>query len=123
VKRGVELLSEQVGTGAPVRRHAFYQIKLRMWLSRGDPVRWSEPWGATNSARLEDNGATLITGVRIDRVFLFAGLFYGVQGMNVGGTRTLRIAPHLAYRDGLPGRIPPNALMTVEVTILAEGAG
>lgn len=94
-----------------------------MWLSRGDPVRWSEPWGLLNDARIEDDGATLITDVRIDRVYLFAGLFYGIQGTRVGGTRTLRIAPHLAYHEeGVPGRIPPNALLKVEVTVIAERA-
>ena len=123
MRPGVELLSEEVGTGAPVEKHAVYQVRLRMWLSRGDPVRWSAPWGSVNRARIEDDGATLITDVRIDCVFLFAGLFYGVQGMRVGGRRMLRIAPHLAYREaGLPGTIPPNALLRVEVTVLAEGA-
>jgi len=69
-----------------VRKHAYYQIKLRMWLSRGESVRWSKPWGLIDRARVEDDGAVLITDVRVDRVFLFAGLFYGMQGMRVGGT-------------------------------------
>jgi hypothetical protein len=92
-----------------------------MWLSRGDAVRWSAPWGLIDRARLEDDGATLITDLRVDRVHLMAGLFYGIQGMRVGGTRTLRIAPHLAYREtGVPGAVPPHALLTVEVTVMAE---
>jgi FKBP-type peptidyl-prolyl cis-trans isomerase len=48
------------------------------------------------------------------------GLFYGVEGMRVGGTRRLRIAPHLAYgRPGVPGIVPPNAELVAEITILA----
>ena len=43
--------------------------------------------GTLNEARLEDNGATLTTVVRIDRHSLFNGLFYGIDGMRVGGTR------------------------------------
>jgi hypothetical protein len=121
MRPGLELLSEEHGTGAAVEKHAFYQIKIRMWLSRGDPVRWLQPWGLLDRARIEDDGATLITDVPIDRVFLFAGLFHGIQGMRVGGTRRLRIAPHLAYREaGVPGSIPPHALLTVEVTILGK---
>ena len=70
MKPGVELLSEEVGPGELVLKHATYQVRLRMWLSRGDPVRWSEPWGLLNDVRIEDDGATLLTDVRIDRVFL-----------------------------------------------------
>jgi FKBP-type peptidyl-prolyl cis-trans isomerase len=55
---------------------------------------------------------------------MFAGLYYGVQGMRIGGTRRLRIAPHLGYREvGVPGSIPDNALLTVEITILSERNG
>ena len=47
------------------------------------------------------------------------GLFYGVEGMQVGGTRRLEIAPHLAYGErGVPDSIPANALLVAEITIL-----
>jgi len=121
VRPGVELLGEEPGAGAEVERHSLYRFRLRCWLSRGDAVRWSEPWGLLPRARLEDDGATLVTELRVDRESMFSGLFHGVQGMRVGGTRKLRIAPHLAYREeGVPGVIPPNALLTVEVTVLSE---
>jgi len=124
MRPGVELLSEELGSGAAVEKHAFYQFKLRMWLSRGDPVRWSEPWGLFDRAQIEDDGTTLITDLRVDREFMFAGLFYGVQGMCSGSTRKLRIAPHLAYREeGVPGVVPPNALLTVEVQVLSQRYG
>jgi len=120
-KKGLEILSDHRGEGAPVHRHAYYRIKLRMWLRRGEPVRWKKPWGLLNHASLEDDDTTMTTEVRIDRVFLVAGLFYGIQEMNVGGTRLLRMAPHLAYgNEGIPGVIPPNALLTVELSVLAE---
>ena len=118
---GVEVLDESPGAGPPVQRHVYYDVRLRMWLSRGEPVRWSRPWGLLNYARVEDEGTTLFTRLRVDRECMFAGLFYGVEGMRVGGTRRLRVAPHLAYREaGLPGVIPPNALLTVEVLVVDE---
>jgi hypothetical protein len=82
---------------------------------------WTEPWGLYDHARLEDDGTTLFTSLRVDREYMFAGLFYGVEGMRVGGVRRLRIAPHLAYREtGVPGIVPPNAILTLEVAILSE---
>jgi hypothetical protein len=120
MRPGVELLEEERGSGAEVERRSTYRFRLRCWLRRGDPVRWSEPWGLGPRARLEDAGTALVTELRVDREPMFAGLFHGVQGMRVGGTRKLRIAPHLAYGEaGVPGVIPPNALLTVEVTVLA----
>src|SRR5262249_23255653 len=78
------------------------------------------PW-APDGVRLEDDGETLITEVRIDRRSLVNGLFYGVEGMRIGGTRRLEIAPHLGYRArGVPGAVPAGALLTAEITILAE---
>jgi FKBP-type peptidyl-prolyl cis-trans isomerase len=68
---------------------------------------------------LEDHGETLITEVRIDRRSLVSGLVYGVEGMRVGGTRRLEIAPHLAYAErGVPGVIPAGALLIAEITVL-----
>ena len=91
-----------------------------MWLNKGDPIRWREPWGSIEHAALEDEGLTLVTDVRLDRVFLFNGLFYGVEGMCVGGTRRLKISPHLGYgAKGLPGVVPPNSVLIAEITILA----
>jgi len=55
----------------------------------------------------------------VNRGPLVNGLFYGVEGMRVGGTRRLEIAPHLGYGTrGVPGVVPPGAVLTAEITIL-----
>jgi hypothetical protein len=119
MRAGLTLLADVRGTGEPVRRQRNYLIRLRMWLNRGEAVRWQTAWGPIGVARLEDEGRTLITEVRIDRRSLVNGLFYGVEGMHVGGTRRLEIAPHLAYGDrGVPGVIPAGAVLTAEIAIL-----
>jgi hypothetical protein len=123
LRSGLTLLADIPGKGEPVRRQHNYRIRLRLWLSKGKAVRWQTAWGPVGVARLEDDGDTLITEVRIDRRSLVNGLFYGVEGMSVGGTRRLEIAPHLAYGDrGVPGVIPASALLTAEITILGTPA-
>src|SRR3954471_5027338 len=48
-----------------------------------------------------------------------AGLRKGIEGMRAGGRRELRVSPHLAYGvEGIPGRIPPNAVIRFEVDLL-----
>jgi len=119
LRSGLTLLEDVPGTGDLVRRQRNYRIRLRLWLNKGEAVRWPMAWGPVGVARLEDNGETLLTELRINRGTLASGLFYGVEGMRVGGTRRLEIAPHLAYGDrGVPGVIPPGAVLTAEITIL-----
>lgn len=92
-----------------------------MWLNQGEPVRWQQPWGMIDRARLEDDGTTLITDLRFDRENLFAGLFKGIAGMRIGGRRKLKISPQLAYGEaGIPGRIPPGAVIIAEIELIAE---
>ena len=118
LRSGLTLLADVPGSGEPVRRQHSYGIRLRLWLNKGEAVRWQTAWGPVGVARLENDGELLITEVRIDRRSLINGLFYGVEGMRVGGTRRLEISPHLAYGDrGVPGMIPAGAVLTAEITI------
>ena len=118
---GITLLEEVAGTGAPIERGRVYRLRLNLWLNQGDPLRWQEPCGFIDRARLEDDGATLITDLRIDRESLFAGLFQGIEGMCIGGRRKLRISPHLAYGEpGLPPGIPPNAVIVADIEFIEE---
>jgi hypothetical protein len=58
---------------------------------RGDSLE--QTLGALRPGRIEDDGTTLFTSLRVDREYMFAGLFYGVESMRVGGTRRIRVAP------------------------------
>jgi FKBP-type peptidyl-prolyl cis-trans isomerase len=72
-------------------------------------------------ARLENDGEVLVTQIRTSRGRLINGLFYGVEGMRVGGVRKLEIAPHMAYGDrGVPGAVPPNTAVVVEIEIVSR---
>jgi hypothetical protein len=121
MRSGIKILDDTPGDGALVERHRIYRVRLRMWLNKGEPVRWTAPWGLLDGATLEDDGQTLTTSVRIDRVFLINGLFYGVEGMRIGGTRRLRIAPQFGYAEGgIAGVVPANAVLVAEITFLEE---
>ena len=120
LRSGLVLLLDIPGTGTPVRRQHRYRVALRMWLNHGDAVKWPQESAAGGNS-VDDDGELLTTTLRIDRVSLVNGLFYGVEGMHVGGIRRLEIAPHLAYgKNGLGERIPPGAVLTAELAILAE---
>jgi hypothetical protein len=58
--------------GAPVR--------LRLWLNRGEAVRWKTARWPVGVARLDDNGETGITELRIDRRSLVNGLSMASNG-------------------------------------------
>ena len=124
LKSGLTLIDEDVGTGDLLERQKTYRIALRCWLNRGEPIRWRQAWGLIDTAELRDDGALLISDLRIDRENLIAGLFYGVEGMRIGGSRKLKISPQLAYGEqGVPGVVPGNALLICEISILEERQG
>ncbi len=120
-RSGIKLIEEDIGSGALIERGRIYRLRLNLWLNNGDPLRWERPCGFIDRARLENDGATLITDLRIDRESLFAGLFQGIEGMRIGGRRKLKISPHLAYGEaGLPARVPENAVIIADIEFIEE---
>lgn len=121
LRKGIKLLEETVGTGDPVKRRQHYLVAIRTVLSRGDIVRHpSRCFGRQIGECCEvRKDGYFHHAVRIDRENLLGGIFYSVLDMRVGGYRKVHIAPHLAYGEaGIPGIIPPNAKLTVEIKIL-----
>ena len=101
-QRGVEIEDIEVGDGSAVNRGDKIRISYDLSLRRGDVVESVPEFAFTVGERR-----------------VIAGLEYGVEGMRVGGTRTITVPPHLGYRDvGVPGTIPPNALLVFKVRVL-----
>ncbi|MFE4105056.1 FKBP-type peptidyl-prolyl cis-trans isomerase [Almyronema epifaneia] len=123
LKKGVKLLAAIAGTGPLVERQQRYVLALRLWLNHGERVNLpnqclshavAEPTKVHADGFFEHQ-------VRIDRENLIAGIFYAVQGMRIGGYRKVAISPHLAYGEkGIPGVIPANAKLTVEIRVLRQ---
>ncbi len=121
MKKGVKILHDDLGSGETIVKGHYYQMAIKMWLKRGDPIVWSTPIGLLDRMHLSEDKTELIADYRIDREYLFSGLLYGIEGMRIGGKRKLKIAPHLAFREkGIEGMIPPNALLIVEVKIIEK---
>lgn len=121
IKKGVKLLDDQPGTGDEVMRGKFYQMSLRMWLNKGEPIEWSHPFGMFDRMVISPDRLSLTADYRYDREYLFSGMFYGIEDMRIGGKRILEIAPHLAFGEiGVEGMIPPNALLRMEIKILEQ---
>lgn len=123
IRKGVKLLKETVGSGDPVEGLEYYIMAVRITLNRGEVIRLPErclSHQVDKRRRVKDDGF-FEHRVRVDRENLVGGVFYAVQGMNVGGYRKVAIAPHLAYGvKGVPGVIPPNAKLVVEIKVLKK---
>lgn len=121
LRKGVKLLEETAGAGDRVQRRHYYLLAIRIALSRGDVVRFPNRFlgpQVDEHCKVEEDGY-FRHRARIDRESLAGGIFYSVLGMRVGGYRKVDIAPHLAYgAAGVPGIIPPNAKLTVEIKVL-----
>lgn len=100
---GLELLEEQDGAGRAAKTGDTVEFKCRVILNRGDEVN---------------------AGLRAQRTVLgkrqvIAGVEKALIGMRVGGTRRVRVSPHLAYGDkGVEGIVPAKAVLGITVRLL-----
>ncbi len=102
-KKGVELESETVGSGPVAQRGCTVTLRYSGYLHRGDSFQ-----------------KEMIYTFRLGKREVIAGLEYAVEDMKVGGRRRVKVSPHLAYRKaGIPGSIPPNALLVFEIELVA----
>lgn len=102
IKPGIKLVSESVGTGQPVKKGDRVTVRLNGWLSQGDRVQEND---------IED----IVVGSRV----VIPGIEYSLEGMKQGGKRTVKISPHLGYKEaGIQDLIPPNAVLIYEIEVL-----
>lgn len=122
IKKGVKLIDEEAGEGLPVERQENYLVAIRITLNKGEVVKYPDKclnYYYEDFKVLEDG--YFQHKVRIDRENLIPGIFYALQGMNIGGYRKVEITPHLGYGEkGIQGIIPPNAKLIVEIKVLEQ---
>lgn len=106
MRSGVKAKDTVIGTGEEAVRGKTVAVNVRMFLNHG-----------TELTGLLTGGPRTV--IDLKRRECIAGLRYGIEGMRVGGTRELKISPHLAYGEaGIPGQIPPNAVIRAVVELL-----
>jgi hypothetical protein len=104
--KGIEIKDLTIGTGEEAAKDSVVALDMREFLRRGDEISPSPLFGTRMV-------------IDLGRRDCIAGLRYGIPGMRVGGTREIVISPHLAYgKVGIPGRVPPNALLRCQVQLL-----
>ena len=86
----------RVGQGSKACRGDIVNVRYRIALSRGEVIAEGEQRGMVIGARR-----------------FFDGFERGIEGMQAGGQRRLRVPPHLAYRDG--------RLLICEIELLSIG--
>ncbi len=103
MRAGVRAKDIVVGDGPVADPNSTVTIRYDGFLNRGEPFQV----GFEHTFSLSDRS-------------VIAGLRYGIEGMRAGGRRRVRVSPHLAYGEaGVPGIIPPNAVLVFEVELLA----
>ena len=100
---GVEYEDIEPGDGPVAARGDRVEVRYSLLLNRGEKVQEAQ-----------------LFSFRVGKRRAIPGLEYGVEGMRVGGVRRLRVGPQLAYRDQtIAGRIPANAVLEFQVTLLS----
>ena len=118
---GLTLLEEREGEGRVAQKGDRVVYNTRLFLNRGEEVPLNERQRTQfppDMLRVEA-GMTLIDHtIVLGRRQAIAGIEQALIGMKVGGYRKVRISPHLAYREeGVPGLIPPDAVLVVELWV------
>jgi FKBP-type peptidyl-prolyl cis-trans isomerase FkpA len=104
---------DQVGSGAEAQSGRVVTVHYTGWLY--DPARPDHKGAKFDSSRDRNEPFSFNLGAGE----VIAGWDEGVEGMKVGGQRTLTIPPAMGYgARGAGGVIPPNATLLFDVELL-----
>jgi len=111
---GLQYEDNTPGTGAEAQAGQRVRVHYTGWLH--DPTADNGRGRKFDSSKDRNDPFVFPLGAG----HVIGGWDEGVQGMKVGGTRTLLIPPQLGYgARGAGGVIPPNATLVFEVELLA----
>jgi hypothetical protein len=117
---GLEIVEDREGVGPMAESGHTIVYNVRIFLNRGDEVPLNEiqsEQGISDDRIRRDGDQVLIDHIStLGKRTAIAGIEKALLGMRAGGFRKIRVGPHLAYRErGLPGLIPPDAVLNISV--------
>ena len=123
---GLDVIEDHEGSGKAAERGDHVTYNVRIFLNRGDEVPLNETQaqaGLPPHFLRNEGGRVLIDHKTVlGKREAVAGIEKALVGMKSGGHRKVRVGPHLAYgKKGIPGLIPPNAVLTVEIWMREVG--
>lgn len=121
LKSGLQYVDDTVGTGAQAKEGELISVKYSVWLIKNSKDLFKD-WNndSTKAKSLigtNNNRKTPIKFVLSPGRFV-KGSEKGIEGMKVGGTRTIIIPSKLAYGKRGVGPIPPNSDIKVQLQLL-----
>ena len=126
LESGLKLLEDTPGTGAVARKGDRVTYNVRLFLNQGDEIpldKTQRTHFSPDQIRVDDGREFLDRVVTLGKREVVPAIEHALIGMRVGGYRKLRASPHLAYRqEGIPGVIPENAVLLVELWLRAAGS-
>ena len=106
-KSGLRIEDIELGTGRQATAESWVLAEIHFFLNRGEEI---DPFRGALDHRFVIN---------LKSRDYFDGLRHGIVGMSEGGLRRLRVSPHLAFgTEGIPGVIPPEAVLVCSVRLL-----
>ena len=111
--KGLSMIDQKIGLGAMATKGKTVFVHYTGWLF--DASQPDNKGRKFDSSR--DRGQPF--SFPLGEGYVIAGWDQGVEGMQVGGQRTLTIPPELGYgARGAGGVIPPNATLVFDVELL-----
>jgi hypothetical protein len=107
MKPGIKFKDIEIGNGQEAKEDNWVLVEAHFFLNKGEEININE--GCSDRQ----------IGINLKSRDIISGLRYGIVGMREGGTREIKIGPHLAYGEkGLGDKIPPNAVLKCKVRLL-----
>lgn len=105
-RSGLKYLDVKLGTGATAKPGDVVEVHYTGWLADGR--KFDSSLDRRQPFAFQVGGGQVVKGWD-----------EGLVGLRVGGKRKLVIPPELGYgKNGVPGSIPPNAVMIFEIELL-----